>query len=96
MSGRLGMFKKKWWAGRIDSDEGFSVWLGRDALVYREGKRRMVITIDFGGSQVVIFEISIGRWDDDPNNAVDEKEKARIADNLKRAIESQGYTASFM
>jgi len=83
------------WRGGIKSDEGFSVWLGRDKLVYGEGKRKMEVTVDFGANEVVIFQVSIGRWDDDLGNAADEKEKLRIADNIKRAIE-WGYTATLM
>jgi hypothetical protein len=89
------MFRKRW-GGRIESDAGFSAWLGRDALAYREGNRRMEITIDWGGKQIAVFQVSIARWDDDPGNLIDEKERTRIAGNIQRVVESQGYTTKLM
>ena len=76
--------------GRIESDEGFSVAFGRDTVVYYESGRRMAITGDFSGSTGAIYADTIGRWDDDPLNAVNEKEKDRIANNIKRALEWDG------
>jgi hypothetical protein len=92
------MFRRRRWLhrGRIDSDEGFYIALGRDLLVYGEGNRRMSVTIDFGADQVNVFQISIGRWDDNPQVAIGNAERLRIADNIKRAIESQGLTFNLM
>jgi len=56
----------------------------------------MAITADVGAGQANIFTISIGRWDDDPMNAVKAEEKARIANNIKRALEWRGLTVSLM
>ncbi len=86
------MFTKRRWLRRgwIDSDEGFSVAFGRDTLIYRECGRKMSITVDVGAGQANVFTESIGRWDDDPNNRVSDAIRQRIADNIKRALESQG------
>jgi len=78
-------------AGWIDSHEGFSVKLGRDTLIYQEGRRRMAITVDSGGEAVVIFSKGLGRWNDDMEHSVGAEEKSRIEGNAKRALESQGY-----
>jgi hypothetical protein len=89
--------KNKWFhRGRIESDEGFSVDFGRDIVVYYESGRRMAITADVGAGQVNIFIDTIGRWDDDPMNAVKAEEKARIANNIKRALEWRGLAVSLM
>lgn len=76
--------------GRIDSDEGFSVAFGRDVVVYYEANRRMEITADFSGRAGAIFVDTIGRWDDDPSNTMSDRDKRRIAENIKRAIEWDG------
>ena len=92
------MFKKRRWftRGRIDSDEGFSVALGRDAVAYWEGSRRMLITADAGAGKVVVFTESIGRWDDDLSHSVCSEERERIAHNIQRAFESQGQSVVFL
>jgi len=50
----------------------------------------MSVTVDAYANGYDVFVSSIGRWDDDPTHSVDEKQKLRIADNIKRAFESQG------
>ena len=77
---------------RIYSKEGFSVQFGRDSLIYREGKGKMVTTVDSSGNDVTLFITSIGRWNADLMNSVDDAEKQRIATNIQRALESQGYS----
>jgi len=92
------VFKKRRWfsGGRIDSDEGFSVRLGRDAVAYWEGSRRMLITADVGAGKVYVFTETIGRWDDDSSHTVNDEERQRIADNLRRAFESQGFSVALL
>jgi hypothetical protein len=93
------MFRKRRWyqrgSGGIDSDEGFSVFLGRDALLYKEGNRRMTINIDWGTAQIVVFRVSIGRWEDNPAKLVDDATRLRIENNVKRALEWMGWSVSF-
>ena len=76
------MFRKRKWyergRGRIESDEGFSVFLGRDAVIYGEDGRSMTITVDSGADRAVVFKASIGRWDDDPAHLVDDETSRKI------------------
>jgi hypothetical protein len=89
--------RKKWFhRGWIESNEGFSVAFGRDNIVYRELGRKMAITADVGVGQASVFVISIGRWDDDPLNPVSDQAKQRIANNVKRALESQGLVVNLL
>jgi len=88
--------RKLFHRGRIESDEGFSVAFGRDVVVYYEGDRRMEITADFSGRTGAVFVDTIGRWDDDPLNALSDKEKQRIAENIKRAIAWNGIPVLLM
>ena len=93
------MFRQRRWyqrgSGRIDSDEGFSVFLGRDTLTYKEGNSQMTITIDSGAGQVVVFRVSIGRWDNDPARLADDATRLRIEDNVRRVLEWLGWSVSF-
>jgi murein tripeptide amidase MpaA len=83
-----------WHAGRIYSDEGFFVITGgRDAIIYHEGNRKMTITVNEGNG---VYEETIGRWDDNPNQRLGEEERKRIADNIQRAFESQGRRVYFL
>jgi hypothetical protein len=92
-----GFTKRKFFhRGHIESDEGFSVAVGRDTVVYYESGRRMAITADVGAGQANIFTNSIGRWDDDLPNSAKAEEKSRIADNIKRALEWRGLTVHLM
>jgi hypothetical protein len=85
---------KLWRGGRIYSDEGFSVDIGgRDAIVYHEGSRKMTITVNEGNS---IYDETIGRWDDNPTQRISDQERGRIADNIRRAFESQGLAVHFL
>jgi hypothetical protein len=83
-----------WHCGRIYSDEGFFVSTGgRDAIAYCEGGRKMTITVQEGNG---IYEETIGRWDDDPMQRLGEESRKRIADNIRRAFESQGLSVYFL
>lgn len=76
------------------SDEGFSVSTGaRDAIVYREGNRKMTISVLDGSG---VYEETIGRWDDNPTQKIANEERMRIAENIRRAFESQGLSVYFV
>ncbi len=83
-------------SGRIYSDEGFFVIPGRDSLVYVEADRRMTMTVQMGARGFAIYRHTISRWDDSPMNSVSDAENVRIADNVKRALESQGESVIFI
>jgi hypothetical protein len=93
------MFRKRKWyehgTGAIESDEGFSVFLGRDALAYRENGRKMTITVDSGAGQAVVFKVSIGRWEDDPAHLADDETRTRIENNVRRVLEWMGWNVRF-
>jgi hypothetical protein len=88
------MFRKGRWthSNRIYSDEGFFIAVGRDTLIYYEGKRKMTITVEGGFKGFAVYLETIGRWDDDPTHPVDDEKKRQIADAIKRALESQGQS----
>jgi hypothetical protein len=81
---------------RIYSDEGFFVIPGKDWLVYSEGGRKMTITVAMGSHGFSIYDETIGRWDDNPMSSVSSDERKRIGSNVRRALESQGQTVSFI
>jgi hypothetical protein len=85
---------KFWRRGRIYSDEGYSVSTGaRDAIVYREGNRKMTISVLEGNG---VYEETIGRWDDNPTQRIALVDCTRIAENIRRAFESQGLPVYFV
>jgi len=53
----------------------------------------MTITVMEGNG---VYEETIGRWDDDPVKRIGDEERKRIADNIKRAFESQGWPIYFL
>jgi len=53
----------------------------------------MTITVDEGNS--ILYQ-TVGRWDDDPMLRLSDQDRARIADNIKRAFESQGLPVQFL
>ena len=55
----------------------------------------MTITIDSGAGQVVVFRVSIGRWDNDPARLADDATRLRIEDNVRRVLEWLGWSVSF-
>src|SRR3954462_13128723 len=75
--------------GGVYSDEGFYIAYGRDWLVYQERDRKKKLTVD-AGKGIAIFTDTVGRWDDDPTNRIDQNERERIIQNIKRALEWQG------
>lgn len=82
------MFKTRWYnRGTILSDEGFTIWVGRDSLVYRRSSRAMTISIDCGASEINVFAPTANRWDDDLSTEVDELTKKMILDDVRRALE---------
>jgi hypothetical protein len=90
---RRGWFRRNW----IYSDEGFSVQVaGRFAVIYREGKRRMAVSVEMLTRGFAISLERIGRWDDDPIRSIGEREKHRIVLNIKRALESQGESVELL
>jgi hypothetical protein len=85
---------KFWRRRRIYSDEGFSVsTAARDAIVYREGNRKMTISVLEGNG---VYEETIGRWDDNPTQRIANEERTRIAANIRCAFESQGLSVYFV
>ena len=89
------MFKRRWFSGEIVSEEGFSVLPKRDQLVYREAGRTMKLTAAMGVKGFTVFLDSIARWDDDLQSAISLQESSRIAENVRRAPESQGQEVEF-
>jgi hypothetical protein len=69
---------------------------GRDIVIYREGRRKMAITADIGAGQANLFMSSIARWEDDPLETIGDETKLRIANNVKRALESQGLAVNLL
>jgi hypothetical protein len=92
------MFRTRRWfergRGRIESDEGFSIFISRDAIAYWEGRQKMMVTADLGAGQAVLFSASIGRWEGDLNHPVDDATRLRIENNIKRALEWSGWKVS--
>jgi hypothetical protein len=90
-------FRRSWLKpGSILSDEGFSILPKRDRLVYFEANRKMTVTVDMGVRGFTVFLGSIARWDGDPERTIPSEKKQQIADNIRRALESQGQTVNFL
>jgi len=91
------MFRTSWLKpGVVLSDEGFSILPKRDRLLYREGDRTMTVSVDVGPRGFTVFLISIARWDDDPGATIAPEKAQEIADNIRRALESQGQEVDFV
>ena len=76
----------------IESDEGFSVaTVGRAGLRYREGGRSLFVDSEFlvGPTLMVVYSSRM-RWEHSGEQA-DAATKLRVAENIRRAAESQGY-----
>ena len=81
------MFKNRWWMGtRVTSDEGFSIEWMQALLIYREGKRCMSVTVDYGANNISIFADTATRWDDDPATLIDKDTQERIIGNIVAAL----------
>jgi hypothetical protein len=52
----------------------------------------MSVTIDNGGSVVVIFTDTIARWNDNPSLPVDQGKRADILLKITKALEWDGIT----
>lgn len=79
----------------IESDAGFSVEvLGRTGLRYREGERTAFVDSEVLAEPdaILAYRNSIQRWDP-PNESqpLDDSERDRIIENIKRAFEFRGY-----
>jgi hypothetical protein len=87
------MFKRGWLRrGRISSDEGFSIsMVDRTHLLYRDGQRKVTIAGEMLANGFALYRSTIGPWDD--STPIDDQERQRIADRIKRALESQGMVA---
>jgi hypothetical protein len=91
------MFRTSWLRpGTILSDERFSVLPKRDRLVYRDGGRTMTVSVDMGAGVFTVFLVSIARWHDDPETTITSEKVKEIADNIRRALESQGQQVKFV
>jgi hypothetical protein len=79
----------------VTSDEGFSVEvLGRTGLRYTEGDRVMRIDSEFlvGPHGMAVFGPSVQAWEPPhEGDAVDDGERARILDNVRRAFKFEGF-----
>lgn len=89
------MFKRRRFSGEIVSEEGFSILPKRDQIVYREAGRTMKLTADMGVKGFTVFGDSIARWYDDLQLTISPQESRRIAENVRRALESQGQKVEF-
>jgi hypothetical protein len=69
--------------------------VNRDTVVYFEGSRRMTIAGEMLSDGVVIRLASIVSWDDSNGELIDEAERQRILENLKRSLEAQGARVYF-
>ena len=89
------MFKKSRFSSWItNADEGFSVTYSRDFAIYREGNRRLTLSIDTGGNTATIFVGSGGRWDDDPSESFDAEMQMKIIGRVQKALEWSGLQVS--
>lgn len=83
----------------IESDQGFSVEvLGRTGILYTEHGKRMKIDSELlmGPKAMVIYSYSISRWLPPHDcEAVDEKVRQRIMNNLMEAFRFRGAEVDF-
>jgi hypothetical protein len=76
----------------IESDEGFAVEvLGRTGLRYSEGSRSVKVDSEvvMGPAGLALYKSSIRAWAD--GGDIDEPERARIVENIRRAFAFKGY-----
>ena len=79
----------------FESSDGFSVEvLGQTGLCYREGNRKMFIDSEVltGATGMVVYRDTISKWDM-PHGAdvIEEAERERILDNVRKAFRFQGF-----
>jgi len=68
-------------------------WAGianRNEVVYWEGTRRMTISGEMLSDGFQIYVASIVSWDDSNGELLDEVERQRVLQNVKRSLEAQG------
>jgi hypothetical protein len=79
----------------IESDEGFSVEvLGLTGIKYTENKKALNIDSELlaGPSGLGIYKDSIKTWNfPHSKKIIDEAERERIVDNIKRAFKFRGF-----
>jgi hypothetical protein len=78
----------------IESSAGFSVRvLGRTGMRYVEGGRSVCIDSEVLGKPgaIALFKDSIKTWEGDSAEQVNDADRERIAENIKRAFEFCGY-----
>lgn len=91
------MFKTRWYnRGKILSDEGYSIECGQDWLVYQRGSKRMTVTVDLGAREINVFVGTANRWDNDPSTEIDDLTRARVLDDIKRALEWTGLSVRML
>jgi hypothetical protein len=81
---------------RITSDEGFVVKIlsARGGLEYSEGDRTVRIGSEFAAGEhtVLLDSISIATWEGPSGSqAVNDEERKKIVENVRRAFKSDGY-----
>jgi hypothetical protein len=79
----------------FESDEGFSIEvLGRTGILYREGKRKLVVDSEIltGPSGMGIYSLSIAKWHQPYEvEVIDETKRKSIINNICRAFRFQGF-----
>ena len=78
----------------VASDEGFSVEiLGQTGVKYvEEGKSLFVDSeVLMGPAGLVVFPESIQAWEPPNDQAVSDRERERIVDNIRRAFRFRGF-----
>jgi hypothetical protein len=77
---------------RLLRRERFSVSLDRagPTFLYSERGRRMRVLAETMPDGFAIYLSSIGEWDTSPNEALDEPERFRIAENIRQYCIEQG------
>lgn len=79
----------------IVSDEGWQVkLLGRSGILYSESARSMKIDSEVlsGTAGLAVYSYSIQRWlPPNEQDALDDADKTRIIDNLRRAFHFEGF-----
>jgi hypothetical protein len=78
----------------IESDEGFSVEvLGRTGVRYTEGARTLLVDSEvlMTPAGLVLYPSSISTWDAPADgDAIDDKTRRTIVDNIRRAFRFRG------
>ena len=73
----------------IVSDEGFSVQvLGMTGLRYQQGEKSMRVNSESLASPygLVVYQSSIEKWLEPREEVINDQERARVVDNIRRAF----------